>query len=242
MKLYGAAPQVALLAGLFLLAGCGGEGTAPDPRPSATAEVSADAPPEIPVVGQERRILALGDSLFAGYGLNAGEGYPERLEAALRAKGVNARISNAGVSGDTTAGGLQRLAFALDNQAKQPDLVIISLGGNDMLRGLPAAETRANLDAILTELGKRKIPALLLGMLAAPNLGKDYGDTFNAIYPALAKQHRAALVPFFLQAVIDKPELRQADHIHPTKQGIEELVAATVVDVAKALPTARPGK
>lgn len=233
MKLYGA-----VLVGLLLLAGCGGEGTAPDAQPSTTPSMSsADAPPDIPVVGEERRVLALGDSLFAGYGLKPGEGYPEKLEAALRAKGINARISNAGVSGDTTAGGLQRLAFTLDNQPRKPDLVVISLGGNDMLRGLPAAETRANLAAILTELDKRKIPVLLMGMLAAPNLGKDYADQFNAIYPNLAKQHHAALVPFFLQAVIDKPELRQADHIHPTKQGIEELVAATVVDVAKALPT-----
>lgn len=234
MKLYGAAA----LAGLLLLGGCGGEGNSPDERASATPTMSAaDAPPDIPVVGEERRILALGDSLFAGYGLKAGQGYPEKLEGALRARGVNARISNAGVSGDTTAGGLQRLAFTLDNQPRKPDLVVISLGGNDMLRGLPAAETRKNLDAILTELDKRGIKALLLGMLAAPNLGKDYAGQFNPIYPQLAKQHRAALVPFFLQAVIDKPELRQADHIHPTNKGIEELVAATVVDVAKALPT-----
>ncbi len=243
MKLYRAeAPRLLFgtvaLTGLLLLAGCGGEGNAPETASStAAATNSAEAPPEIPVVGQERRIVALGDSLFAGYGLKAGEGYPEKLEGALRAKGINARISNAGVSGDTTAGGLQRLAFTLDNQARKPDLVVISLGGNDMLRGLPAAETRANLDKILGELDKRKIPALLLGMLAAPNLGKDYSSQFDAIYPDLAKQHHAALVPFFLQAVIDKPELRQADHIHPTRQGIEELVAATVVDVTKALPS-----
>jgi acyl-CoA thioesterase-1 len=238
MKLYGAAAPGALLASLFLLASCGGQGNAPDASPStAAATDSAEAPPDIPVIGQERRILALGDSLFAGYGLKAGEGYPEKLERALRAKGINARISNAGVSGDTTAGGLQRLPFTLDNQARKPDLVIISLGGNDMLRALPVAQTRANLDAILAELDKRKIPALLLGMLAAPNLGKDYSGQFDAIYPDLAKSHHAALVPFFLQAVIDKPELRQADHIHPTRQGIEELVAATVVDVAKALPS-----
>lgn len=236
MKLYGAA-----LVGLLLLGGCGGEGNAPDARPSAPASENADAPPEIPVVGEERRILAVGDSLFAGYGLQPGEGYPEKLEAALRARGINARIANAGVSGDTTAGGLQRLAFTLDNQPRKPDLVVISLGGNDMLRGLPASETRANLDTILTELDKRGIKALLLGMLAAPNLGKDYAGQFDPIYPALAKKHGAALVPFFLQAVIDKPELRQADRIHPTKQGIEELVAATAVDVAKALPPAAGG-
>lgn len=238
MKVYGAVPSGWALAALLALTACGGEGKVPEAaestRPAATD--SADAPPEIPLVGQERRVLAFGDSLFTGYGLKPGEGYPERLEAALRAKGINARIANAGLSGDTTAGALQRLTFTLDNQAQPPDLVVISLGGNDMLRGLPAAETRANLDAILTELGHRKIKVLLLGMLAAPNLGQDYAGQFNPIYPALAKKHRAGLVPFFLQAVIDKPELRQADHIHPTKQGIEELVAATAVDVAKALP------
>jgi acyl-CoA thioesterase-1 len=235
MKVYAAA-----LLGALLLAGCGKADAPPQPKPSADASVStADAPPEIPVMGEERHILALGDSLFAGYGLKPGEGYPERLEAALRAKGINARIANAGVSGDTTAGGRQRFAFTLDNQPRPPDLVIISLGGNDVLRGLPAAETRANLDAVLTELGKRKLPTLLLGMRAPPNLGAAYAREFNAIYPALAKKHGAALVPFFLQAVIDKPELRQADHIHPTRQGVEELVAATVVDVAKALPKGR---
>ena len=110
-----------------------------------------------------------------------------------------------------------------------------------MLRGIPASETRANLDAILGELDKRGIKALLLGMLAAPNLGRDYAGQFDPIYPALARKHRAALIPFFLQAVIDKPELRQADHIHPTRQGVEELVAATAVDVAKALPERAAG-
>lgn len=228
MKLYWAA-----LAPLALLAACGSGNEAPAAAPSQT---SADAPPEILVMGAERRILAFGDSLFTGYRLNPGEGYPERLESALRSRGINARIANAGVSGDTTAGGLQRLAFTLDNQPSPPDLVVISLGGNDMLRGVPPGTTRQNLDAILAELGRRKIPALLLGMLAAPNLGADYAREFNTIYPALANKHGAALVPFFLQAVIDKPELRQADRIHPTRQGIEELVAATAIDVAKALP------
>lgn len=230
MKLYWAAPLA-----LALLAACGDE--QPIPVPTRTG---VDAPPEIPVMGEERRILALGDSLFTGYRLKPGEGYPERLEAALRARGINARIVNAGVSGDTTAGGAQRLTFTLDNMAAKPDLVVISLGGNDMLRGLPVSATRQNLDAILSELGRRDIPALLLGMLAAPNLGAEYAREFNLIYPTLARRHDAALVPFFLQAIIDRPELRQEDRIHPTRQGIEELVAATAVDVAKALPPASP--
>lgn len=227
MKLYAA------LGSALLLAACGSSNERPVAPPTMT---SVEAPPDIPMMGREVRILALGDSLFAGYGLNPGEGYPPKLEAALRAKGINARIANAGVSGDTTADGLARLDFTLKSQAAPPDLVLISLGGNDMLRGLAPEQTRANLDAILTELGQRKIPVLLMGMLAAPNLGPDYARGFNPIYPALAKKHGAALVPFFLAAVVDKPDLRQADHIHPTAQGVEEIVAATSGAIIKALP------
>jgi acyl-CoA thioesterase-1 len=187
-------------------------------------------------MGPERRILALGDSLFAGYGLSPGEGYPERLETALRARGINARITNAGVSGDTTAGGRQRLGFVLGSMNPAPEVAVISLGGNDMLRGLPPRETRANLDAILAELKAKGIKPVLLGMLSAPNLGADYAGQFNPIYPALAKKHGAALVPFFLQPLIDKPQLIQQDHIHPTAPGIELLVGDTIDEVAEALP------
>ncbi|MCB2080656.1 MAG: arylesterase [Novosphingobium sp.] len=230
MKLY----ATRLLAPLFavaLLAGCGSE-DAPAPAPTS----AIDAPPDIPVMGQEVPIVAIGDSLFTGYGLDNGISYPAKLEAALRAKGINARIANAGVSGDTTAGGAQRLAFTLDSQQAKPDLVIISLGGNDMLRGLPPEQTRANLDAMLAELKQRGIRAVLLGMLAAPNLGKDYADAFNPIYPALAKKYDAALVPFFLQPLMDRPDLVQDDRIHPTEAGIEALVAETADKVAGALP------
>lgn len=218
-----------LLASALLLGACGSEAPAPVPQPSVQA-AALPAPQ-----GDEVPILALGDSLFAGYGLEPGQSYPARLEAALRARGINARIANAGVSGDTTAGGLQRLTFALDGQARAPALVIISLGGNDMLRGVAPAETRANLDAILTELSQRKIRAVLLGMLAAPNLGADYRKAFDPLYPALAKKHDAALVPFFLQPLIGKPELIQPDRIHPTLEGINLLVADTVDEVAEAV-------
>jgi acyl-CoA thioesterase-1 len=187
-------------------------------------------------MGPERRILAFGDSLLAGYGLEDGESYPDRMEQALRARGVNARIANAGVSGDTTAAGLQRLDFTLKSQAAKPELVIISLGGNDMLRSLPPAETRANMEAILKRLQAEKIPVVLLGMLAAPNLGRDYAAGFNPIYPQLAEKYGAVLVPFFLQPVIDKPDLLQGDHVHPTAIGIDAIVAATVDDVQDALP------
>lgn len=233
MKLYGLGLG-GVVTGVLLLAGCGTSEPAPAPTPSEAASV--DAPPEIPVMGQEVRILALGDSLFAGYGLASNQAYPVKLEAALRARGINARIANSGVSGNTTAEGRARLAFALDNQEHKPDLVIISLGGNDLLRGLPPEQTRENLDAILSELDKRGIKAVIMGLLAPPNMGADYRARFDPIFPALAKKHGAVLVPFFLQAVIGRPDLIQQDHIHPTAQGLEAIVAATVEQVAGALP------
>ncbi len=224
MKLY----ALALLAVLSLSA-CGSE------KPGAPASESAAAA-ELPLPGPEIRILAFGDSLFAGYGLNPGESYPAKLEAALRSRGINARIANAGVSGDTTTGALARLDFTLKSQNPPPVTVLISLGGNDMLRGLPPAQTRANLEAIVAAFSQRGMKVVLMGMLAPPNLGADYRKAFDAIYPDLTRQYRAELVPFFLQAVMDKPDLVQADHLHPTAQGIEEIVAATRGTVAEALP------
>lgn len=214
------------------LAACGSEG----PNPAPTGSDALDAPPAIPIVGPERRILAYGDSLLAGYGLDETESYPAKLEAALRARGVNARIVNAGVSGETSAQGLQRLAGTLDAQPIKPDLIIVSLGGNDMLQGRPPAETRANLEAILKLLRARKVRVLLLGMLAAPSLSPDYARDFNPIYPSLAHRYGADLVPFFLQPLKGKPDLVQPDHVHPTALGVEEMVAATVDDVREALP------
>jgi acyl-CoA thioesterase-1 len=187
-------------------------------------------------MGPERRILAFGDSLFAGYGLQPGESYPARLEAALRARGVNARVINAGVSGDTTAAGWQRLAFTLDTQQVRPDLFILELGGNDLLRGLSPDETRANLARILAELKQRGIPVLVMGMRAPPNYGPDYQARFDAIYRELAREYGAALIPFWLEEIYREPELFQADRIHPTAQGIERLVAATIDAVERALP------
>jgi len=215
----------------LLLAACSQSAPAPE-APTTQAAAAPAIPVDAPV------ILAFGDSLYAGYRLAPGEGYPPRLEAALNAGGIAARVVNAGVSGDTTAAARARLAFTLDNQKVKPSLVLVGLGGNDMLRGLPPAETRANLDAILTELGKRRIPALLTSMLAAPNMGKDYVSAFNPIFPALAAKHKAALVPFFLQAVIGNDALMLDDHIHPNPQGVEKIVAATKDEVAKALKAA----
>jgi len=223
----------------LLLAACSrGE---PVPEPADTGAVPAQsaepAAASLPVMGQERRVLAVGDSLFAGYGLaTPADAYPARLEKALRARGINARITNAGVSGDTTAAGATRFAFVLKSQAQKPDLVILEFGGNDILRALPPEQTRANLAKMLAQAKAAKVPVLLMGMLAPPNLGADYKAKFEPIYPALARQYGAKLVPFFLAPVIDKPALIQPDHLHPTAQGVDTLVAATVDQVAAALP------
>lgn len=206
--------------------------------PAPPAAEPVEAPAEQVVSGPQRTILAFGDSLFAGYNLAEPEGYPEQLELALRGSGINARVIDAGVSGDTTAAGRQRIGFVLDNAAQTPDLAIVELGGNDLLRGITPDQTRANLDAILSELGERQIPVLLMGMRAPPNMGADYQAQFDSLYPALAQQHGAALVPFFLEAVYDRPMLIQQDRIHPTAEGVEALVAATSGAVVAALPAA----
>lgn len=229
MKCRGLAVVLALV-----LAACG---DAPEAPAVDATETAAAIPAAAPVPsGPERHILAFGDSLFAGYGLKDGQGYPDVLETALRARGINAQVADAGVSGDTTAAGLQRIRFVLDAQDAPPELAIVELGGNDLLRGIPPAQTRDNLAAILTELQRRRIPVLLMGMRAPPNLGADYVAEFDAIYPALAKRFGTALVPFFQEPVFDKPALIQQDRIHPTAEGIEAMVAATVDDVAAALP------
>jgi acyl-CoA thioesterase-1 len=217
---------------VLALAACGdNEAAAPD----AAARDSAPAP-AVEVAGPEQRILALGDSLFAGYRVGERESYPAQLGAALRGQGHNVRVTNAGVSGDTSAAGLQRLEFVLDSLGTPPDLAIVELGGNDLLRGIAPAETRENLAAILAELQQRGIPVLLMGMRAPPNLGEAFVREFDGLYPELAKRYDAALVPFFLEPVYDKPSLIQDDRIHPTPEGIEMLVAATADDVARALP------
>ncbi|MEX0342050.1 MAG: arylesterase, partial [Erythrobacter sp.] len=186
----------------------------------------------------ERRILAFGDSLFAGYGLEEQQGYPEQLEDALRERGTNARVIDAGVSGDTSAAGRQRLAFTLDAQAVKPDLVILELGGNDMLRGIQPDQTRANFEAMLEELRDRGIPVLLMGMRSPPNYGPDYQRQFDGLYGDLAREYDVALVPFWLKSIYEDQSLFLEDRIHPTAEGIMALVGDTVDDVENALPTA----
>ena len=166
---------------------------------------------------QVPQVVMLGDSLTAGYGLAAGDALPRQLQAALHARGVAVRIQNAGVSGDTTAGGRARLDWVL---ADRPGYAIVALGGNDALRAFDPAETWANLDSILAELKARGIKALLAGMLAPPNLGLEYGRAFDRLYPALAAQHGVMLYPFLLDGVAAEPALNQADGMHPNAAGV----------------------
>src|SRR3546814_7361278 len=161
-------------------------------------------------VADGKLVLAFGDSLYAGYGVAQNESFPFRLEQALKAQGLAVQVRNAGVSGETSLGGLQRLAFTLDGLPRKTDLLLLDLGGNDMLRGLPPEDSEKNVRAILDELKRRQIPVLLTGMLAAPNMGKDYGAKFDAIYPRLAKDSGLPLYPFFLDGVIGDPKLMQA--------------------------------
>lgn len=167
------------------------------------------------------RILGLGDSLMAGYGLAEEDAFPTRLEAELRARGHEVEIINAGVSGDTTAGGRARLAWSL---ADDPDAVLVELGGNDGLRGLPPQETKANLDAILSELARHDIPTLFTGMLAPPNLGQEYGAEFQAVFHDLADEHDVVFDPFFLEGVAAMEALNQTDGIHPNRKGVDVIV------------------
>ena len=167
------------------------------------------------------RLLVLGDSLSAGYGLKPEDSFPSQLEKAMHDAGYDVRVINAGVSGDTTAGGLSRLEWALSDK---PHIVLVELGGNDALRGLPPAETYANLDSILARLKNRDISVILAGMQAPRNLGEDYTTVFDAIYPRLARKYDLPFYPFFLDGVALDPALNQADGIHPNSAGVREIV------------------
>ncbi len=182
-------------------------------------------------------IVALGDSLTAGYGLGAGDGFTDRLEARLKADGHDVSVVNAGVSGDTSKGGLARLDWSVPDGTS---LVIVELGANDALRGIAPAETRANLDAILTRLKERNIPVLLAGMIAPPNMGEDYGREFNPIYAELAAKHDVTLYPFFLDGVAGDPALNQADGMHPNAKGVEIIIDRMTPQVGQLLFAIKP--
>lgn len=180
----------------------------------------------------ETRILALGDSLTAGYGLSKQDAFTSQLEQALKSTGKDVTVINAGVSGDTTAGGLSRVGWLM---AEKPDAVIITLGGNDGLRGISPAESRKNLEKIILKFKKAKIPVLLSGMLAPPNLGRDYSEEFNQMYGQLAQRYRTLFFPFFLEDVATKSVYNQSDGIHPNKEGVQMIVKNIMPYVEKLL-------
>lgn len=182
------------------------------------------------------RILALGDSLTAGYNLAAQEAFPAQLEKALRDAGYDVAVINAGVSGDTSAGGLARLDWVLSESS--PDLAIVELGANDGLRGLDPAHTGANLTAIIERLRRDGVRILLAGMKAPPNLGAEYAAEFESVYAELAGHPGVALYPFFLDGVAANPGLNQKDGIHPTARGIEVIVERILPYVTRMLDAA----
>jgi acyl-CoA thioesterase-1 len=208
--------------GMFLVVGCLAA-TFPAARPAAAADK--------PVT-----IVALGDSLTAGLGLAASNGFPAKLQKALAAKGIAATIVDAGVSGDTASGGLARLAWSVPDNTEG---VILELGANDALRGLDPAVPRAALDAILRQLTERGIPVLLCGMLSPPNLGADYARAFNAIYPTLAKTYDTVFYPFFLEGVVANRKLMQGDGLHPTAAGVDAIVANVLPKVEELIARIR---
>lgn len=185
------------------------------------------------------RIVALGDSLTAGYQLPPADAFPVKLQAALRAGGRRVSVENAGVSGDTSTGGLERLDWAV---AEGTDLVILELGANDALRGIAPAITRRNLDEIIARLKARGIAVLLAGMLAPPNMGAAYGAEFNRIFPELAEKHGVPLYPFFLDGIAATPALNLADGMHPNGRGVDIIVqrilplVEAAVDARRASP------
>lgn len=189
----------------------------------------------LPARAEALRIVALGDSLTAGYGLEPGESFTGRLEAALKARGHDIVIVNAGVSGDTASDGLNRVDWSVGEDA---DAVIVELGANDALRGVDPAITRDALDRILVRLGERGLPVLLVGMMAPPNLGQDYGARFNPIYPELAAEHGVLLYPFFLEGVAARADLNQPDGIHPNAEGVAIIVERIVPSVEALIEAA----
>lgn len=185
---------------------------------------------------QPLTILALGDSLTAGLGVGPAEAFPARLEAALKAKGHDVKVINAGVSGDTAADGAARLDWAL---AEPVDAVIVELGANDALRGLPVEQAEKALDKLLTALGQKKLPVLLAGMKAPPNLGPEYQTAFDGMYQRLADRHPGVILyPFFLDGVAADPKLNQQDGMHPNPAGVDVIVARILPSVEQLLAAA----
>ena len=213
---------------LFLLCGYD-RGSAPAaPSPSSSPLHEGVGPR--PISAESPSIVAFGNSLTAGLGVSPDQSYPARLQRTLDAAGYVYRVVNAGVSGDTTAGGVRRVSWVLKSK---PAIVILELGGNDGLRGLSLNETKDNLERIIQQLQQASVTVVLAGMKLPPNYGKDYTDKFESLYQTLAKQYRLTLIPFFLDGVAGSSSLNQADGIHPTGEGYRLIVE-------KIFPTLEP--
>lgn len=198
----------------------------------STAPAAAPSP--------RRDILAFGDSLVAGYGLRRDAGFAPQLEAALRRAGLDARVLNGGISGDTAGAARARLKRTLDALPRRADLALVALGGNDILRGIPAAQTRADMERILEAFDERSIPVVLAGMLAPPFLGRAYVQAFNAIFAELAELYRASFYPFFLAGVAGNPRLNLPDRVHPNEAGVAKMVDGVAPVVLRALGQLQP--
>jgi acyl-CoA thioesterase-1 len=185
------------------------------------------------------RVLAFGDSLTQGYGVPPGMDFPTKLEQALKQKGLNVTLINAGVSGDTSAGGLARLDWSLSDAKNAPDAAIVELGANDGLRGLPPVEMEKNLDAILGKLKARRIPVLLAGMKSPRNLGTPYAAEYDAVFPRLAKKYDVLFFPFFLEGVALNTALIQPDGLHPNPRGVDVIVKNIAPLAAKLVQQAQ---
>lgn len=185
-----------------------------------------------PARAETFKIVGFGDSLMAGFSLGPGDGFTDKLQAALRAKGHDVSVANAGVSGDTSSGGLARLDWSVPDGT---NLVILELGANDMLRGVSPDIPEKNLDEMLAKLKQRKIAVLLAGMRAAPNLGADYQNAFDTIYPKLAAKYDVPLYPFFLDGVAGVPALQLGDGLHPNPKGVDVMVERILPTVEKAI-------
>jgi acyl-CoA thioesterase-1 len=220
---------------LLCLVACGG---APA-TPATTAAPTIAPPPASAAVPRAAgpRVVFLGDSLTAGLGLSVDQAFPARTAKALAERGLPIEVVNAGVSGDTSAGGLRRLDWIL---SQKPDILVLALGANDMLRGLPAAECEANLRVIVTKAKAAGVDVLLLGMTANPTLGPDYVARFDAIYPSLAAELGVTLVPFFLDGVAGDRALNQADGLHPTAEG-QDRITALILPALEPFVRARAG-
>lgn len=224
----------------FLLAGCG-DGAGESPSAGAAADAggsSSPAPASAPEGAAGRQaaepplVLFLGDSLTAGYGLSEGEAFPARIDELLAEKGRPARVVNAGISGDTTSGGLARLDWLL---RQEPDVVVVALGANDGLRGLPVAETEENLRRIVEACRDAGAEVVLAGMLIPPNYGPDYTRSFAEVYPRLAEELEVERIPFLLEGVAARPELNQPDGIHPNAEGQRRVARHVLPFVEEAL-------